>query len=795
DKTSENAYPNLVRNEDRLVSEIYSPTVYGGKGAFLSLMASPIYDSGGRVTGAIGSIRDITPQKIAESALRESEARFQRAETIAHLGHWQLDLVSGIMTSSEGAGAIYGMKDLTISTAQKIPLPEYRQVLDGALQSLITEGKPYDLEYKIRRANDWAPRDIHSVAAYDAEHRIVFGVIQDITDRKQFELKLQATNEQLSATQDELRDRWQKIEEITAGVPGIVYQYYVRPNGEKGAYYINERAGEIILGFDYSDKDFFRWFTLHVHPDDRNRFLESIDDSQKKVVPWFFEGRFVKPSGETIWFCGRGNPAAHRDELVCTGVFLDITEKKTTEITLRESEEKFLSLAEHSPESILIIDVQGTILFANNAAVQIIGAHDRAALADRNLMEFIAQESREDAARDFTQLSMGHDACPVPLSVISAQGKKIQMERIGKALVYEGKTANLLSVRSITDRERLEDAPQEGGEQILLHFNNLDAGWALHEIILNADKTASDYRVLAVNDSFEQQLGISRTAVIGKTSREAYNTKEPLYLDIFAQVADSGEPETFETCSSTFQKHFRISVYSPRKNQFATVFYDITDRKQAEEALRQANIQLNLLTSITRHDILNKVSTLIGYLGILRMKFPNPALTDYISKLEDTAVAIQCLITDTQTCQNLGLRAPQWQDPDKLIRHLHFPETVALTLDLQGAEIYADPMLEKVFFNLLDNSIRHGRQVTGIRVSSRRSNEGLVVVWEDNGAGIPIEEKDKIFEKGYGKNTGLGLFLCREILAITGMTMRETGEPGKGARFEIMIPKGAYRPS
>ena len=89
DKTSENAYPNLVRNEDRLVSEIYSPTVYGGKGAFLSLMASPIYDSGGRVTGAIGSIRDITPQKIAESALRESEARFQRAETIAHLGHWQ----------------------------------------------------------------------------------------------------------------------------------------------------------------------------------------------------------------------------------------------------------------------------------------------------------------------------------------------------------------------------------------------------------------------------------------------------------------------------------------------------------------------------------------------------------------------------------------------------------------------------------------------------------------------------------------------------------------------------------
>src|SRR5208282_4398575 len=103
--------------------------------------------------------------------------------------------------------------------------------------------------------------------------------------------------------------------------------------------------------------------------------------------------------------------------------------------------------------------------------------------------------------------------------------------------------------------------------------------------------------------------------------------------------------------------------------------------------------------------------------------------------------------------------------------------------------------LEKVFFNLLDNSIRHGNKVTEIRVSSCRSDEGLMVVWEDDGAGIPIEEKDRIFEKGYGKNTGLGLFLCREILAITGMTLRETGEPGKGARFEIMVPKGAYRPS
>ena len=81
----------------------------------------------------------------------------------------------------------------------------------------------------------------------------------------------------------------------------------------------------------------------------------------------------------------------------------------------------------------------------------------------------------------------------------------------------------------------------------------------------------------------------------------------------------------------------------------------------AEDAVRQANIQLNLMTSITRHDILNKVSALIGYYGIIRLKFPNPALTYYISKLEDTTHAIQSLIMDTQTYQNIGIREPQWQ--------------------------------------------------------------------------------------------------------------------------------------
>ena len=102
-------------------------------------------------------------------------------------------------------------------------------------------------------------------------------------------------------------------------------------------------------------------------------------------------------------------------------------------------------------------------------------------------------------------------------------------------------------------------------------------------------------------------------------------------------------------------------------------------------------------------------------------------------------------------------------------------------------------MMEKVFENLLDNSLRHGESVLTIRVSTMARDDGMVLIWQDDGVGIPDEEKKDIFERGFGKNTGLGLYLISNILAITGLSISETGESGKGARFEISCYIGSYR--
>jgi len=115
------------------------------------------------------------------------------------------------------------------------------------------------------------------------------------------------------------------------------------------------------------------------------------------------------------------------------------------------------------------------------------------------------------------------------------------------------------------------------------------------------------------------------------------------------------------------------------------------------------------------------------------------------------------------------------------------------SLETENLEIYADPMLQRVFYNLVENAHRHGEHVTTIRFRLEDRPNGRVIICEDDWVGIPAEYKEKIFRREYFKHTGFGMYLAREILSLTGITISETGEPGKGARFEMTVPKGVWK--
>jgi PAS domain S-box-containing protein len=223
---------------------------------------------------------------------------------------------------------------------------------------------------------------------------------------------------------------------------------------------------------------------------------------------------------------------------------------------------------------------------------------------------------------------------------------------------------------------------------------------------------------------------------------------------------------------------------------------EIQERKRFEEAIQLANRKLNTLSAITRHDILNQITALIMYLSLAEEITTDPAVKGHLDKIEQITQLIQKQIRFTRDYQNIGTTAPRWQNVrqtiDGAITDLRLGR-VALETDVNEIEIYADMLLEKVFYNLIDNSLRHGEKLTRVRFSFAKDTSGLTIFCEDDGIGIPTYAKEKIFRREYYRHTGYGLFLVTEILGITGLSVTETGEPGKGARFEIHVPPGSFR--
>jgi len=234
-------------------------------------------------------------------------------------------------------------------------------------------------------------------------------------------------------------------------------------------------------------------------------------------------------------------------------------------------------------------------------------------------------------------------------------------------------------------------------------------------------------------------------------------------------------------------------VYNERGEPDGAIIFgmDITEEKAAADALSLAHRKLQILSSITRHDILNEISMIIGYLGVLECGVDergDPGDRDLINRIMASSMNIKGQIDFTRQYEELGVKEPAWLSLNELIRKT--PEgDIPITNDCQEISIYADHMAEKVFYNLYDNTIRHAGGATEINIHCRREGDELVIIWEDDGEGIPVDLKEKIFARSFGTNTGFGLFLSREILGITDIAIHETGIPGEGARFEIRVPE------
>lgn len=497
----------------------------------------------------------------------------------------------------------------------------------------------------------------------------------------------------------------------------------------------------------------------------------------------------------------------------------DVTAQKRMEQALRESEERYRLIADNMEDLVWMMKPDHSIHFISPSMERALG-YSFEELQGRPLNECLTLESRilvKKAAGGSPgegQEEPGSTASGVfDLGFRRKDGSTIRAEvQLTVIRDREGRSTGILGVgRDVTARRRAKLALRESEERFRLLAENSTDMIARH---------ALDSTFWYVSPACTPLLGYTPGQMIGRPSLEFIHPDDlravqQAYIDILS-IPDvlrvcyryrriDGTYIWFETTGRAVRDPVTglpIEIYTSSR--------DVTDRKRLEEAvsvqteelqqystaLAQANRKLNLLNSVTRHDIQNQLTVIRGYLELLQTDITDPALLGYLRRQQHAAELIHHQIEFTKAYQDLGVEAPRWQNAAEVLSAAVTSldlEGIALDVDLEGLEIFADLLLEKVFFNLVENGVRHGEAITSIRFWYEEAGEEIVLVCQDDGVGIPRDQKDQIFERGYGSNTGLGLFLIREILSITGICIRETGEEGEGARFVITIPAGVYR--
>jgi len=501
--------------------------------------------------------------------------------------------------------------------------------------------------------------------------------------------------------------------------------------------------------------------------------------------------------GADYYLQKRGDPRLNFLELLY--MIREAVRRHESRRELRESERRFRESLENARLIAFQIDRSLIITFCNTFLLTLTGYERDELIGMLCIDSLIPITEKQKVAQLFTSAIEGDlNALYFTCSIKTKDGN-IRRIDLNNTLLRdpEGKVTGVSCIgQDITERERIEEEKTASEERLKILFEYAPYAYFLTDI----KGTFVDG-----NRAAELLVGYSRKELIGKNFLEAglISPEEvPKAISLLARHVE-GEPTGPEefVINRKDGSHVVVELRNhPVKVGGRSLVlgsaHDVTSRQKAEESLRRMNAKLTLLNIITRHDILNTVTALLLYIELLKEDPKDDAQKETFSKVEMLAQTIKRQIEFTKIYQDIGIEAPQWQSLEQIIARESSSASLhglVMSSDIEHLEIYADPLLENVIHNLIDNSLRHGGGVTSIWMTSLQDEAGMKIVYEDNGQGIPSREKEEIFKRGYGKNTGFGLFLSREILAITGLTLKEAGTYGKGARFEIRVPHGCYR--
>jgi PAS domain S-box len=718
-------------------------------------------DSAGRTIRTHGANQDVTERKLAELEL------IKLASIVEHSGEFiGLSNPDGTVIFLNNAGArMIGVdtKEMISHTLMDF-VPEHLvdTVQNDVMPALIQNGA-WEGDLQLRNFSTGRLIDVHSMTFTISDPATgaplyLANISLDITERKQMEEELRKSNAMNLS--------------LFAVIPDIIFIL-----SEKGEF-VDFRGGskaELYVPYDrFLGRNIDELLPRDVVSLVHHKMQEVLDTGVIQAFEYSLEMNGIRHYharmtrfGQTQFFC----------------IIQDITERKRMEEALQQSEEKYRAYIENALEAIFITDKNGRYLDLNPSACRLVG-YTRDELLSFNIADLSGREA--DLAGFNTLLTKGRVVQEISLKRKDGTVVPVILNAV---MLPDGNLMGFCT--DITERKRMEEALRESEEKYRAYIEN-----ALESIFI----TDKNGRYLDVNPSACRLVGYTRDELLSFNIRDLADPGDlETALAGFNTLLTKGsvvQEISLKRKDGTLVPVILNAVMLPDGNLmgFCT---DITERKMTADALALAGKKLNLLSSITRHDILNQLMVLIGYLDMALEDVRDPVQRKSIEVEMLAAKTIQRQIEFTREYQELGIQAPVWLNINKSLMQAatSLPmRDVRISIDRTDLEVYADRLFEKVFYNLIDNALRYGGdRMTSITVSSHEEEPALVIIFEDNGAGISAGDKPKLFSRGFGKNTGLGLFLSREILAITGISIEETSETGKGARFEITVPKGMYR--
>ena len=471
---------------------------------------------------------------------------------------------------------------------------------------------------------------------------------------------------------------------------------------------------------------------------------------------------------------------------------------------LKESEKRFRAIFDSSIDAILVLNDGGEIVYSNKSAKDMLDyAKDQITKAlNKHFNRQFTSTYEQNMHEGFKQLSDGNLSMTgktVELALKNISGKTTIVELSFSAFIENGQWFGVSIVRDVSDRKRQEQLLEESQQTLkaLFAFNP--------EAIVFMDK---NFRVTDINRSFTELFGFTLE-----------NIKGQKIMDVIVPDGFEKESKTIEgliskgpVTFSTKRKRRDGSIIDVSLSGgplavngkivgFFMVYVDISNLILVQNVLANAlskaellNEKIVVLGGFTRHDVRNKLGLISGNLYLARNKCKiEPNLEKYLSNIDDSVKNICDIFDFAKTYEMIGVEELVPVDIGKMVQN-----ALSLFADLKGVkienkctgfEVIADSLLTQVFYNLIDNSLKYGEKTSTISIFAERLSEGSVkLCFKDDGVGLDKNFREHLFERGFGKGTGFGLYLIRKVCEVYGWTVKENGQPGQGAQFEFIIP-------